>query len=93
MHAKFRGGELHAKLRWEWCSPRFWGVIRALAHTIWLHLRPNFIKGMGRDQGYWVVELHEGGPRSGVSGARTLRGEGHRHRMITILIHIHVRST
>ena len=29
----------------------------------------------------------------GVSGARTLRGAGHRHRMITILIHIHVRST
>ena len=36
-------------------------------------------------QSYW--------PRSGVSGARTLRGGGHRHRMITILIHIHVRST
>ena len=28
-----------------------------------------------------------------VSGRRTLRGVGHRHRMITILIHIHVRST
>ena len=77
----------------EWCSPRLWDVIRALDHTIWLHLRPTFIKGMGRDQGFWVVDLYEGGPRSGVSGARTLRGGGHRHRMITILIHSHVRST
>ena len=40
------------------------------------------------------ADPHEGdGMRSGVSGARTLRGGGHRHRMITILIHSHVRST
>ena len=40
--------------------------------------------GRGTPGGLWVP---------GVSGARTLRGVGHGHRMITILIHIHVRST
>ena len=56
LRAKFRGGELHAKLRW----------------------------GRGTPGGLWVP---------GISGRRTLRGVGHGHRMITILIHIHVRST
>ena len=40
-------------------------------------------------------KLQADGPRRAArgSGPRTLRGAGHRHRMITILIHIHVRST
>ena len=40
-------------------------------------------------------KLQADGPRRvpGISGPRTLRGAGRRHRMITILIHIHVRST
>ena len=55
----------------------------------------------GRHQDSWPhclaaigTDPHEGGgPRSGVSGRRTLREVRHAIRMITILIHIHVRST
>ena len=53
LRARFRGGVLP----WRWWFPRFQGVIRALDHTIWLHLRPTFIKGIGRDQGFRVPEL------------------------------------
>ena len=61
LRAKFRGGELHAKLGggvlpWGRWFSRLRGVIRALAHTIWPYLRPTLMKG-GRDQGFRVVEL------------------------------------
>ena len=82
LRAKFRGGVLHVNLRGESWSPMLWGVIRALGPIVWLHCVAAL-----------EVDPHEGGPRSGISGARTLRGVGHGHRMITILIHIHVRST
>ena len=93
LRAKYRGGVLHVNLRGESWSPRLWGVIRALGCIVWPHLRPPLMKGRAAIKGFWDVELYEGGPRSGISGARTLRGVGHGHRMITILIHIHVRST
>ena len=57
----------------------------------------------GRHQSYWpssrlsaVMVMGSGHGyryRSGISGRGTLRDGGHDIRMITILIHIHVRST
>ena len=79
LRAKFRGGELHAKLRWESGAHRGFGASSELSAAC--------LAAIGADP-------HEGdGPRLRVSGRRTLRGAGRRHRMITILIHIHVRST
>ena len=72
LHAKFRGGVLP----WRWWFPKFRGVIRALDHTIWLHLRPTFIKGMGRDQGFWDVELYEGGRDQGFWDVEHYEGVG-----------------
>ena len=62
--------------------------------VVWPQLGQTLMKGVGRDQEFRVAELYErGGPRSGVSGSRTLRDVRHAIRMITILIHIHVHST
>ena len=72
-------GELHAKLRWESGVHRGFGTSSELSAAC--------LAAIGADP-------HEGdGLRSTVSGSRTLRGAGRRDRMITILIHIHVRST
>ena len=59
--------------------------------------------GRGAPGGFWVPGVSgrnratsrrpSGGVLPGISGSRTLRGVRHRRRMITILIHIHVRST
>ena len=79
LRAKFRGGELHAKLEWGQVFP---GVSGRHQDS-----RPHCLAAIGTDP-------HEGGgPRSRVSGRRTLREVRHAIRMITILIHIHVRST
>ena len=65
LRAKFRGGELHAKLGggvlpWGRWFSRLWGVIRGLGRIVWPHLRLTLMKGVGRDQGFWVVEQYEG---------------------------------
>ena len=90
MHAKLRGGVLP----WGRWFSRLRDVIRALVHANLPQSGQIHMNGVGGDKGFWVVEQYEGdGPYTEVSGARTLRGVGHRLRMITILIHIHVRST
>ena len=62
LRAKFRGGELHAKLGggvlpWGRWFSRLRGVIRALAHANWLQSGQILMKGVGRDQEFRVVEL------------------------------------
>ena len=94
-------GELRAKLRWGGVIPEVSGCRGFLgAGGCWA----SEVAGC---QGFWVPgipkwqrfvsqsKLQADGPRRAdrVSGPRTLRSVGHRHRMITILIHIHVRST
>ena len=57
LRAKFRGRELHAKFRggvlpWGRWFSRLRGVIRALDHTIWLHLRLTLMKGWAAIRGF-----------------------------------------
>ena len=85
---------MHAKLRWESGAHRGFGEHQGSRPHCLAAIGADPYEGVGGDKGFWVVEQYEGdGPYTEVSGARTLRGVGHRHRMITILIHIHVRST
>ena len=78
-------GELRAKLRWGSGAPSGFGV------PGFRGVRVSGCMGSGRNRSYKPTALRRRAAR--VSGRRTLRGVGHRHRMITILIHIHVRST
>ena len=97
LHAKFGGGVLP----WGRGDPGgFWvpGVAGWQGFGV---------QGIPGCQGFWVPgiprwqrfvsqsKLQADGPRRAarVSGPRTLRSVGQGHRMITILIHIHVRST
>ena len=62
LRAKFRGGELHAKLGggvlpWGRWFSRLRGVIRALAHANWLQSGQILMKGVGRDQEFRAPEL------------------------------------
>ena len=56
LRARFRGGVLP----WGRWFSRLRGVIRALAHANWLQSGQILMKGVGRDKGFWVVDLYEG---------------------------------
>ena len=72
---------------WRGNCMRNWGGRVVLTEASGRHQSPlYYLAAIGADP-------HEGWLRSTVSGSRTLRGAGRRDRMITILIHIHVRST
>ena len=62
LRAKFRGGELHAKLGggvlpWGRWFSRLRGVIRALVHANLPQSGQIHINGVGRDQGFRAPEL------------------------------------
>ena len=62
LRAKFRGGELRARLRWESGARRGFGasseLLAALSgRIVWPQLGRTLMKGVGRDQGFRAPEL------------------------------------